>query len=431
MQLLTKKWADVFRLAGVTVIAAGAAGCSGDFSRLASGSFFSTDNQRSIMGDGAPTTTGSVAPGPASLPPATAASYASAAQPATGPAVTYKGWTSAGGSVITVRQGDTLAAISRRYGVPPEAILATSRMTAAAQVVPGAQVVIPVYSTAAATSVGAAPATGAAPGGSTTHKVTPGQTLLSISRTYGVPSQAIMQANNLTDANQIRIGQVLRIPGGAPANTQLASLPTTLNDAAAKMPEARPTPPPASTLTQAPAAATPAAGTPAAPGTPAGGMQVASLPDLAAGAGKTATDAAPAEAEAAPTEEDTGSGFRWPARGRIISGFGRKSNGEQNDGINIALPEGAPVKAAEAGVVIYAGNELTGFGNLILIRHDNGWVTAYAHNKDVLVTRNEQIKRGQVIGHAGTTGNVSQPQLHFELRKGSQPVDPLPHLSGA
>jgi len=429
MQLLTKKWADLFRLAGVTLVASGAAGCSGDFSRLASGSFFSpsTDNQRSIMGDGAPTTTGSVAP--TTLPSATAAGYAPAAQPATGPAVNYKGWTSAGGSVVTVRSGETLASLSRRYGVPQDAILATSRLGAAAQVVPGQQVVIPVFSTAAAASVGAAPATGAPATGSTTHKVTPGQTLLSISRTYGVPSQAIMQANNLTDANQIRIGQVLRIPGGAPANTQLASLPTTLNDAAAKMPEARPAPPPATTLTQAPAVAPPAAGSPA--GTPAGGMQVASLPDLAAGAGKTATDAAPAEAEAAPSEEDTGSGFRWPARGRIISGFGRKSNGEQNDGINIALPEGAPVKAAEAGVVIYAGNELTGFGNLVLIRHDNGWVTAYAHNKDVLVTRNEQIKRGQVIGHAGTTGNVSQPQLHFELRKGSQPVDPLPHLSGA
>jgi murein DD-endopeptidase MepM/ murein hydrolase activator NlpD len=122
-----------------------------------------------------------------------------------------------------------------------------------------------------------------------------------------------------------------------------------------------------------------------------------------------------------------GAGFRWPAKGRVISGFGK---GGGNDGINIALPEGTPVKAAEAGEVAYAGNELKGYGNLVLIRHPDGWVSAYAHNGELKVKRGDKIARGQTVATSGQTGNVSSPQLHFELRKGSTPVDPMPHLSG-
>ncbi len=118
--------------------------------------------------------------------------------------------------------------------------------------------------------------------------------------------------------------------------------------------------------------------------------------------------------------------FRWPARGRVIQGFA--SGG--NDGINIALPEGTQVKAAEAGVVAYAGSELKGYGNLVLIRHPNGFVTAYAHNGDISVKRGDQVTRGQTIARSGQSGNVGSPQLHFELRKGSQPVDPTSYLAG-
>jgi len=120
------------------------------------------------------------------------------------------------------------------------------------------------------------------------------------------------------------------------------------------------------------------------------------------------------------------SNFRWPARGRVIAGFG--ANGG-NEGINIAVPEGTPVKAAEAGTVTYAGSEVKGYGNLILIRHDNGYVSAYAHNSALNVKRGEQVKRGQVIATAGQTGNVTSPQLHFEIRKGATPVDPMKHLA--
>ena len=126
-----------------------------------------------------------------------------------------------------------------------------------------------------------------------------------------------------------------------------------------------------------------------------------------------------------------GKQFRWPVRGRIISGFGTKPNGEKNDGINLAVPAGTSVKAVEAGTVIYAGNELAGYGNLVLIRHADGWVSAYAHNQDLLIKRGDVVKRGQIIAHAGMTGSVTSPQVHFELRKGAKPVNPLDYLAGA
>jgi murein DD-endopeptidase MepM/ murein hydrolase activator NlpD len=132
----------------------------------------------------------------------------------------------------------------------------------------------------------------------------------------------------------------------------------------------------------------------------------------------------------APEPEATASvsgDFRWPARGRVIAGFG--ANGG-NEGINIAVPEGTPVKAAEAGTVTYAGSEVKGYGNLILVKHENGYVSAYAHNGSLNVKRGEQVKRGQVIATSGQSGNVTSPQLHFEIRKGAQPVDPMKYLGG-
>jgi len=131
-----------------------------------------------------------------------------------------------------------------------------------------------------------------------------------------------------------------------------------------------------------------------------------------------------------PVLDETRGGVE-PVRGRVIAAFGPKPNGFQNDGINLAVPEGTPVKAAEDGVVAYAGNELKGYGNLVLVRHSNGFVTAYAHASEILVKRGEAVKRGQVIAHSGQTGNVTSPQLHFEIRKGATPVDPAQYLSGA
>ncbi len=130
----------------------------------------------------------------------------------------------------------------------------------------------------------------------------------------------------------------------------------------------------------------------------------------------------------APADSGTAR-FIWPVRGRVIEAFGRGSYGERNDGINIATEEGAPIRAAGAGTVTYAGNELKGYGNLILIKHRNGYVTAYAHARSVRVTRGEIVDRGQIIGTAGATGDVDRPQLHFEVRRGVQPVDPTRFLA--
>jgi len=117
-------------------------------------------------------------------------------------------------------------------------------------------------------------------------------------------------------------------------------------------------------------------------------------------------------------------------RGRVIAGFGPKPNGQQNDGINVSVPEGTPIKAAEDGTVAYAGSELKGYGNLVLVRHPNGFVTAYAHASELSVKKGDAVKRGQVIGKAGATGNVTSPQLHFEVRRGATPVDPAQYLTG-
>ncbi len=140
--------------------------------------------------------------------------------------------------------------------------------------------------------------------------------------------------------------------------------------------------------------------------------------------------AEPAEDAVKDDDKQAGMQFRWPVRGRIISGFGPKPGGQQNEGINVSVPEGTSVKAAEDGVVAYAGNELKGYGNLVLIKHADGWVTAYAHNSEIDVKKGETVKRGQTIAKAGQTGSVTSPQVHFEIRKGSQPVDPSSHLAG-
>jgi murein DD-endopeptidase MepM/ murein hydrolase activator NlpD len=123
--------------------------------------------------------------------------------------------------------------------------------------------------------------------------------------------------------------------------------------------------------------------------------------------------------------------MRWPVRGKIISEFGNKPNGLKNEGINIAVPEGTSIRASDDGVVAYSGNELKGYGNLVLIRHAGGWVTAYAHAKELFVKRGDTVKRGDVIAKAGQTGSVDSPQVHFEVRKGAVAMDPLKYLNSA
>ena len=130
-----------------------------------------------------------------------------------------------------------------------------------------------------------------------------------------------------------------------------------------------------------------------------------------------------------PAATSTAMNLRWPVKGKIISGYGPKPDGLKNEGINIAVPEGTSIRAADDGVVAYAGNELKGYGNLVLIRHAQGFVTAYAHAKQLMVKRGDTVKRGDVIGLAGQTGAVTSPQVHFEVRKGAAALDPLKYIS--
>lgn len=123
--------------------------------------------------------------------------------------------------------------------------------------------------------------------------------------------------------------------------------------------------------------------------------------------------------------------FLWPVHGRVVSRFGPKQGGLYNDGINISAKEGAAISAADDGRVVYSGNELRGYGNLVLVKHDNGYMTAYAHTKDVTVKKGDTVKRGQIIAHVGKTGHVTSPQLHFSIRKGRKAINPEAYLSGS
>ena len=140
----------------------------------------------------------------------------------------------------------------------------------------------------------------------------------------------------------------------------------------------------------------------------------------------TAVTARSASRDDQPSDTSAARTVSWPPSVVVSPG---KPNGEKNEGINLAVPEGTSVKAADDGEVIYSGNELKGYGNLVLVRHQNGYVTAYAHASELLVNRGEKISRGQIIARAGATGSVGQPQLHFELRKGQKPIDPKPYLA--
>jgi murein DD-endopeptidase MepM/ murein hydrolase activator NlpD len=313
------------------------------------------------------------------------------------------------GTTIIVGTSDTLEVLAQRYHVTSGAILAANGYKGPRVLSPGQQLIIP-PATAAATPVAAAPVAAApvakpvavATAATSIHVVNPGDTLASIARHNHVSVVELARANNLEPTAPLKLGTRLNVP--------------------AKVAAAAPAP-------TAPAATQPAATLPAA------GTKMAAIgqPQSARLAQASPT---PEETQAeAPVKASEATGalptFRWPVRGKVIAGYGAKTNGKSNDGINLAVPEGTPVKAAEDGVVAYSGNELKGYGNLILIRHSNGYVTAYAHASELLVKRGDTIKRGQVIAKSGQSGEVGSPQLHFEIRKGSQPVDPLQFLNGA
>jgi len=417
----------VSRLALMAAFAAGLAGCSSDFSRMGESPWASKPQASNEV-------TGSVRPQPAptqkvessALPPPSyggGSGIGTYQPPAARPEVTGSvsthvkqpapAWSWDGGTAVVVAQGETIDTISRRHGVPAAAIMQANNMTHAAQLQPGQRLVIPrVQHPMASAPQASPPATrvaGPLPAstGNGAHIVKSGETIYSLARQYKLTPMAIAKANNVGLDHRVKVGDRVVIPGhtsgaprlAAPAQTQPAPR-------VAAKPETTPAIKPHATPKVAQNDAPPSANIVAPAADP--------LPE------PTPTG----------TTGNAATSFRWPVKGRVIQGFGPKSSGGQNDGINVAVPEGTPIKAAEDGVVAYAGSELKGYGNLVLVRHSNGFVTAYAHASELNVKKGETIKRGQVIGKAGATGNVTSPQLHFEVRRGATPVDPSQYLTG-
>lgn len=382
------------------------------------------------------------------------------------------------GNEIIVQPGDTLYSISRAHHVSLAELMSANSLSNP-NVHPGQKLILPGASGARASrsSVAAAkavesarpapaplaePPHDVAANYNSTYTVKAGESLYGIARAHNVKFAELQQVNGITDPRRVKPGVVLKVPGRSGAD----------------VPASQPAPAaPASVADNAPAAIVPPlAATEKGSDVPAYGQSLSTRPTIInserrvaalTDAGK-ATDAAPAAAaapapsvasseppasappaaEVAPAKAEAPKveqkvalaapaaasavadsvKLRWPTTGRVIAGFGGRPDGTHNDGINLAVPLGTEVHAAESGVVAYSGNELKGYGNLVLLRHDNGWVTAYAHNDELLVKRGDKVKRGQVISKAGKTGSVDQPQVHFELRQGSRPVDPTPYL---
>ncbi|MDF1734237.1 MAG: M23 family metallopeptidase [Minwuia sp.] len=285
-----------------------------------------------------------------------------------------------GGTVI-VRPGDTAYAIARRSGVPVRDLIQANRLQAPYTLAIGQQLRVPQLRL---------------------HRVRAGESLTTVSERYGVGRREIVQLNGLVSPFRLHPDQILKIPGGGSR-----AKPTRITRVAAGG-EVVPLPPP-----RPPGRAARAGGTtrPAAP--------------------VTAQNAPAASAPASTAVATTTSGLVWPVAGQVISRFGPKAGGLHNDGINIRAPRGTPVHAMTGGEVVYAGNELRGFGNLVLIRHSGGLTTAYAHLDRIAVQRGDRIRRGQAIATVGSTGGVDPAQLHFEIRKGRKAIDPVNKLGSS
>ena len=332
-----------------------------------------------------------------------------------------------------VAPGDTVSIVSERTNTPIRSLIDLNRLT-------------PPYTLKAGQRLNLAPR------GS--YVVRKGDTVTRIAANQGVSISALIQLNNLRPPYTLQIGQALVLPTSVDAPGAYASAPQA---AGVYNPQPKPFVPDASTnvVTQA--------GSPQPVAQPGGGITSGALPPLQGAPvdpapttqPTTVTPApvfapAPAQtttAQTPPVQTQTAqiqppppkpapagdplpalkpnSPFIWPVAGKVISKFGPAKDNLRNDGVNIAAPAGAPVKASADGVVAYAGNELRGFGNMILLRHADGWVTAYAHNSSLLVKKGDKVRQGQTIARVGSTGNVETPQLHFELRQGTKAVDPL------
>ncbi len=291
---------------------------------------------------------------------------------------------------VRVQKGDTLYKIAARNGVSIDQIKSASNLKNSRLSI-GQELTIPGAGSPAPQSV------------ASSYTVKRGDSFSKIARAHSISIQELQSANSNAKSNRLQPGQQLNIPGQAGSQS---TAPVRLASRGANIP-------------------LPAIN-------PARSKSVARTPAKTSISSSRPQQKVAARTKSLPKPEPmAGNQFRWPVKGRIIAGFGTKPSGKHNDGINVAVPKGTSIKAAENGVVAYAGSELEPYGNMILIRHANNWVTAYAHNDKLLVKRGDTVRRGQIIGKAGQSGNVSQPQLHFELRKGSKPVNPLSYMASS
>mgnify|MGYP003625522350 FL=1 len=285
-----------------------------------------------------------------------------------------------GASSVIVKPGDTVYALSRRHRVPVPAIITANDLAAPFLLNVGQRIQLP---------------------RGRQHRVTQGDTLYAIAQQYDVGVYEVARINDVDPPYTIKLGEILVIPEGeaprqALKSASVASAPKSAPQPTAKVPEPR---------------------------------QMARAPKVAADAGTIAmVPPKKPPVPVPPPPKRAGKGFVWPVQGPLLSSFGAKDGGLRNDGINIKAARGTPVRAAENGVVAYAGNEIRGFGNLLLIKHAGGYITAYAHNDRLLVTRGQRVGRGDKIATVGATGSVNSPQLHFEVRKGRRPQDPKKYL---
>ena len=286
---------------------------------------------------------------------------------------------SAAGS-YTVVAGDNLRRISEKTGAGSEAIAFANDLPAPFTVRIGQKLKIPA---------------------GRWHRVNAGETGIAIARAYGVEWSRIVSANRLEEPYILRTGQRLLLPSAREVATmsveqRAAAFRLDINDL----------------ITGGePALAATAATIKPRPATPATGPRTPVPPTSAIAA------AGPFNGR-----------FGWPLTGPILTKFGPFGSGRRNEGINIGAQAGTDIRAAADGVVIYAGTDIAVYGGLILIRHSDRWTTAYGHAAELLVTRGQAVKRGQVIARAGESGSVDSPQLHFEIRQGRTPVDPLQYL---
>ena len=280
------------------------------------------------------------------------------------------------GKYIEVQPGDTVYAIARRFQVSPNAVIAENGLLPPYALSIGQALRLPSNTQLASSAVSNRKVVAQ----DRLYTVRRGDTLFSISRRWNVPVQTIAQANRLSAPYPLSVGQQILVPqaGSAPQPARMAAAPVA--------PQARAVPAPANAR---------------------------DVGDLARSASITS---------------GYGGQFAWPLRGAVISQFGMNNGGKRNDGVNISAPAGTPVRAAADGEVVYRGDELDGYGNLLLVKHDGGFVTAYAHNDAMLVRKGQKVRRGQVIAKVGQSGGVSTPQLHFEVRQDLQAIDPIAML---